>query len=76
MTKLMRYLDENFEKKSENMDKHVKSEKKISEYFVNIIKSIHLHFPELTKPFLSGNISHQPGIGSLSDPSGETTDLA
>ena len=47
MTKLMRYLDENFEKESENMDKHVKSEKKISEYFVNIIKSIHLHFPDL-----------------------------
>ena len=74
MTKLMRYLDENFEKKSENIEKHVKSEKKISEYFVNIIKSIHDHFPHLTKPFLSGSISNQSGIGSLSDLSGDAAD--
>ena len=71
ISKLMRNLEKNFEKKSENIEKHVKSEKKISEFFVNIIKSIHLHFPEITKPFLSGNISNQPGIRSISNLSGE-----
>jgi hypothetical protein len=71
MTKLMSHIDKNFEKKLENIENQVKSEKKISEFFVNIIKSIHHHFPELTKPLLSGDISNQQGIGRLSDLSGE-----
>jgi hypothetical protein len=71
MTKLMSHIEENFEKKLDNIEKQVKSEKKISEFFVSIIKSISDHFPELTKPLLSGNISNQQGIGRLSDLSGE-----
>jgi hypothetical protein len=74
MTKLMKYLDDNFEKKSENIEKHVKSEKKISECFVNVIKSIHDLFPHLTRPFLSGNISQQQGMGELSVLNGEAKD--
>ncbi|NAL77292.1 ATP-binding protein [Nitrososphaera sp. AFS] len=74
MTRLMGYLEGYFDKKADNIEKDVKSEKKISESFVNVIKEISDLFPELTKPFLSGSISHQAGMGTLSNLSGEPQD--
>lgn len=74
MTRLMRYLEKNFEKKSDNVERRAKSEEKISKYFVDVIRRITVFSPELTTPYLSGNISDQPGMGKLSEFSGEPED--
>ena len=33
--------------------------------FISVIKSIHHLYPEMTKPFLSGNLSNEKGYGNL-----------
>ena len=71
--KLFRYLEKNFDKKSENKDKdkEIKSEKQIAKMFVNVVKSIHDLYPEMTKPFLSGNLSNEKGYGNISHPTND-----
>ena len=71
--KLMRYLEENFDKKSENKDKEIKSSKQLAKMFVSVIKSIHHLYPEMTKPLLSGNLSNEKGYGNLVRPEYNTT---
>jgi Histidine kinase-, DNA gyrase B-, and HSP90-like ATPase len=68
--KLMKYLEKNFDKKSENKDKdkEIKSGKEIAKMFVDILKSIHNLYPEMTNPFLSGNLSNEKGFGNFSHP--------
>jgi hypothetical protein len=74
LTSLMKHLDLKFDKRVENRDTHVKSEKQISELFVRVIESIFANCPYLTKPLLSGSMSNIQGIGRLSDLNEESTD--
>jgi hypothetical protein len=36
--------------------------------FVNVVKSIHELYPEMTKPILSGNLSNEKGYGNIPYP--------
>jgi hypothetical protein len=71
--KLIQYLEENFEKKSQSQDKDIKSSKEITKIFINVIKSIRNLYPEMTIPRMSGNLSREQGIGSLSNVQDDTT---
>ena len=74
MKKLKQYLEKNFDKKSENKDKEIKSHKELGKMFVDILKSIRDRYPELTKPHLSGNMSHDKGMGTMSNLPGDAAD--
>jgi hypothetical protein len=71
--KLFQYIDKHYDKKSENKDKdkEIKSEKQIAKMFVNVVKSIHDLFPEMTKPVLSGNLSNEKGYGNIPYPTND-----
>ena len=71
--KSLRYLEKNFDKKSENKDndKEIKSEKQIAKMFVNVVKSIHELYPEMIKPVLSGNLSNEKGYGDIPYPAND-----
>ena len=71
--KSMSYLEENFDRKSENKDKEIKSSKQLAKMFISVIKSIHHLYPEMTKPLLSGNLSNEKGYGNLVRPEYNTT---
>jgi hypothetical protein len=69
--KLMKYLDQNFDKKIQTKDKEVISEKQIAKMFVNVVKSIHELYPEMTKPVLSGTLSNEKGYGNIPYPTND-----
>jgi hypothetical protein len=39
--KLIQYLDENYDRKSESKDKYVKSQRQLAKMFVSVVKPIH-----------------------------------
>lgn len=50
--KLIQYLDENYDRKSESKDKDVKSQRQLAKMFASVIKFIYDVYPEITKPKL------------------------
>jgi hypothetical protein len=70
--KLMPYLEENFEKRSESKDRVVKSGKDLEKMFVDVIRTILYLDPNMaSQPLMSGNISDEQGIGSKSNLPGD-----
>jgi hypothetical protein len=68
---LMQYLEENFEKGSESKDRVVNSGKDLEKMFVDVIRTILYLDPNMASPLMSGNISDEQGIGTISNLQGE-----
>ena len=65
---ITKHLEENYERKStEGKENDIKSGKQIAKEFTNVLKNICDLYPEMTRPFLSGNITDDQGMRSLSD---------
>ena len=69
--KLLKHIDQNFDKRSENKDKGIKSEKQIAKMFVNVVKTIYNLYPQMTKPLLSGELSKERGYGNILHPTND-----
>jgi hypothetical protein len=72
---ITKHLEENYERKStEGKENDIKSGKQIAKEFTNVLKNICDLYPEMTRPFLSGNITDDQGMRSLSDLPGGAND--
>lgn len=54
MNKLLKHLDENYDKKSDERNNSVKSHKQLAKIFVDVIRSIRDLYPEMNNPLMSG----------------------
>jgi hypothetical protein len=61
---LTKHLEENYDKKTEKKDKHVRAEKQLGKMFVNVISSIRDAYPDMVKPLMAGSPSGEIGIGT------------
>jgi hypothetical protein len=61
---LTKHLEENYEKKTEKKDQHVRAEKQLGKMFVDVISSIRDACPEMAKPLMAGSPSVEVGIGT------------
>jgi hypothetical protein len=69
MNKLYKHLDQNYDKKSEDKNNSVRSQKQIAKFFVDVIRSVHHLYPEMSNPLMSGKslVSDPNILGGASD---------